>query len=756
MKILRLMIALFALSLPAVAEEWQILSDIRNVRDLAEIDGRFWMATEGGLVEYSPGANHFSTFTTLDGLGGVGVSKLEKDDHGGLWVALDNRMLQRWEPEQGVTHSVATMSQPEGPQSLNDLTIAERGMYVATSRGVAVVTYSSLYDQWVWFEEYRKLGSFDSDIPVRSVLVEGDTVWAATTQGIAKGDLTSPAPLDWVNYGLGNGLPGIDVKDLLRVNNKLYAITDQGVAVLNGNRWQRTHGRLDIRRLMNFDDTLTAITSDGLSHWNGTAWTRYGQLRIGATSAVKDSSGNYWMAFGLNGLARGGIATLIDTTWQQVVPKGPVSNNLLAATFTEDGYSCFVGGKSAGEYGLSRSKAGEWETWSYPEFDGTTFRYQHKGIAKDKSGGVWAGTFGGGVTRYAQDGSFTIYNSDSSTGARLIGYETRPTIPLTSALAADGFGNIWIVNRGAEGGNILVAVSHEFIEDPNPDVAWNYFHRTNFRSFGDFDLIAIDGQNRKWIASTANDPSKSADQGVYVLDDRGTIADSTDDFIWGPLPGLPSAEVLSLKYDPAGYMWVGSPLGAYYTSTNQSDMSRASLTQVYAMRNIQIYAIEVDAMGNKWFGTDFGISILSPDLYTVTRQITTDPPDRLPAARVNMIAIDPYTGWAYIGTRQGTAVMRTPYRDYGDEISGVSFEPNPFNPERSRLIFTGTSLAGGGGVRIYTPDGRTIRKLSHDEAALGWDGRDDSGRGVADGVYLILTHNGAGQAGQGKVAVIRR
>ncbi len=754
--VLRLSMILLTIAVSAKAEDWQMMTDSRNVRDIVSLDNHLWLATEGGLVEYSPLSNHFRTFTTLDGLGGVGVSRLEPDASGGLWVALDNRMLHRWVPDEGVTHSVPTISQQEGVQSLNDLTVDGRGVFVATSRGIAVITYSARYDQWVWFEEYRKLGDFDSDIPVRSVLIEGDTIWATTSQGVARGNLNSPPPLDWVNYRVPDGLPGSDIRDIVRVSGRLYVITDGGTARLNGSRWERLHQRRDVYRLMNFNDTLTAVTSDGLSWWTGSAWLRYGAMRIGISGATRDESGNYWISFPVNGLASGGIAALVDTGWVSAIPSGPVSNNLLAAVFTKDGSSCFVGGKSTGEYGLCRLTSDEWENWTYPEVEGSSFHFQHRSVAEDKLGGIWVGTYGGGVTRYNSNDDFTIYNSDSSTGGRLKGYDANPNMPLTSALAADGQGNIWIVSRAAGDGNILVCVPHEFIENPQPDQPWFYFHRSNFRSFTEFDLLAIDGRGRKWIASTANNPSISGDQGVYVFDDKGTIADSTDDQIWGPIPGLPSAEILSLKYDPAGYMWIGSPRGAYYTSATANEFSHASFSQVYFMREIPIYSIDIDPSGNKWFGTEFGVSILSSDMYTILRTITTDPPDKLPSSRVNLVAIDPNSGRAYLGTRNGTAIIRTPYRDYGDEIAGVSFEPNPFNPDRSRLIFTGSTLAGGAGARIFTPDGRLIRKMSHDEAALGWDGKDDSGKGVSEGVYLILTHNGAGQAGQGKVAVIRR
>lgn len=743
-------------AVPAFGEEWQMITDTRNVRDIAALDNKLWLATEGGLVEYSPSANHFHTFTTLDGLGGIGVSRLLTEDENNLWIALDNKILQRWNRISGVTHTISTISQQEGVQSLNDLLLDDRGLFVATSRGIAVITFSSRYNQWVWYEEYRTLGNFDQDSPVRAILIEGDTIWAATSLGVAKGNLNSPPPLDWVNYTVDQGLPDSDIRDIIRVNGTIYVSTENGSARFNGNRWERLHQRRDVYRLFDFQDTLTAITSDGLSWWDGTNWNRYGSMRLGANVAVQDPSGVNWLGFSVNGYASGGLAVLSDTSWVHFIPSGPLSNGLLAAQFFDNGEAFFVGGRSTGEYGLCKFGSDGWTTWTYPEFSGSIFQYQNKSITSDKLGGVWVGSFGGGVARFDSNGDWTIYNSNVSTGSRVKGYEGRPETALTPAVCVDQQGNVWIVNRGAANGYILVCVPSDFIAEPDSLKEWYYYHRSNFRSFSEFDLLTIDGYGRKWIASSATNPSIAADQGVYVFDDNGTLADSSDDQVWGPLPGLASAEVYTLKYDPAGYIWVGSPGGAYYISATAANYTGMSLTQIYNLRDIPIYGIDVDYAGNKWFATEFGVSVLAPDLWTILQTITNVSPHKLPDERVNMVAIDPYSGNAYLATQQGMAVMQTPYRDYGDNIGDITFEPNPFNPEQSRLIFTGSSLAANAGVRIFTPDGRLIRKMSHNEAALGWDGRDDSGRGVAEGVYLILTYSGSGQAGKGKVAVIRR
>jgi len=71
--------------------------------------------------------------------------------------------------------------------------------------------------------------------------------------------------------------------------------------------------------------------------------------------------------------------------------------------------------------------------------------------------------------------------------------------------------------------------------------------------------------------------------------------------------------------------------------------------------------------------------------------------------------------------------------------------PNPFNPSTAIRYH----LPAGGAVRVAVFDlaGRRVRTLVHDERPRGdheafWDGRDDSGREVGSGTYLVRLESG--------------
>jgi len=743
----------------ALCEEWRLFTNFRALRDIAYAQGSLWGASGGGLVELTPDSV-FNCRTTLDGLGGVGVRCLAVDADDGIWLAFDNRLVQRFQPGQGLTYTIYTLAQEAGISSINRIVAGAGDIFLATNRGIARLKYNAGSDRWIWLEEYRRFGSAVNP-EARDLFLQDDSLlWAATNAGVVVGSLHNPNLVDggsWRLWTTSDRLPANDVKALTLFNNKIYAATTGGVARLDAdNVWRVFDYQTIISRLYTRNGRLLSVSAIGMRIWSSDGVPQIFDRR-GLTSLTTDGAGRIYGGLTVSYQCRGGVGAFQDSAWRDFVPDGASSNLILAFAFAPNGEIVMAGGREPGEYGLTGWDGNQWRRWTLPEYQGLPFWFQPRALTFDLDGGLWVGSFMGGLARLNPDSSIDYYNHSQETGARLIGYgSSQPEIDrvLTPSVAVDLNGNVWTVNRGAANGRVLVCIPRDFIQDPQPDKEWIYFHRSLFGNYPHFDLIAIDAGNRKWIAST--DPSSIAGRGVYVLDDRGTLNDPADDIVKGPIAGLNSPQLLSLAYDPDGYIWGGSIDGAYYVNAKALDLSNAQFSSVYWLRDIGINTIAIDPAGNKWFGSDFGITILASDLFTALRRITADPPDRLPDPKVLSIAIDPKTGWAYIGTNNGTAALRTAYRDFGQRIQALEIEPNPFNPNTGLLLFKGSSLAGGAEASIFTPDGRLVRRLSHFQAALGWDGNTDDGQPSADGIYLILTHNSSGQTSRGKIALIRR
>ena len=132
----------FVLAITTDAEQWKIISDFRDVREVVYADGRLYCATSGGLAEFDPETELFILHDPADGFAGIGVSALAEDGAGGLWLAFDNGRLQRFEPGRGVTHSVQSLGPETGITHINRMTVSPWGIFLATNCGIARVIYS--------------------------------------------------------------------------------------------------------------------------------------------------------------------------------------------------------------------------------------------------------------------------------------------------------------------------------------------------------------------------------------------------------------------------------------------------------------------------------------------------------------------------------------------------------------------------------------------------------------------------------------
>ncbi len=81
--------------------------------------------------------------------------------------------------------------------------------------------------------------------------------------------------------------------------------------------------------------------------------------------------------------------------------------------------------------------------------------------------------------------------------------------------------------------------------------------------------------------------------------------------------------------------------------------------------------------------------------------------------------------------------------------------PNPFNPKWHTQGFTIINLEAQTGMSIFSIDGELIRTLadSDGDGRIVWDGRNESGHRVANGIYLGLIESPAGETRKVKIAV---
>jgi flagellar hook assembly protein FlgD len=87
------------------------------------------------------------------------------------------------------------------------------------------------------------------------------------------------------------------------------------------------------------------------------------------------------------------------------------------------------------------------------------------------------------------------------------------------------------------------------------------------------------------------------------------------------------------------------------------------------------------------------------------------------------------------------------------DLGSVKAYPVPYRPGRG--LMTIANLTANADIRIYTVTGELVRTLEYDssDGRASWDGRNDAGRTVASGVYLVYIKNPAGGNRKIKVAL---
>jgi signal transduction histidine kinase/ligand-binding sensor domain-containing protein/DNA-binding response OmpR family regulator len=243
---------------------------------------------------------------------------------------------------------------------------------------------------------------------------------------------------------------------------------------------------------------------------------------------------------------------------------------------------------------------------------------------KDRSGNLWFGTFGNGVSKY--DGkTFTNYNSSHGLIHNLIeaitqdsegniwfstyggaskyngvyfeNFTTRDGLPANhiNKILEDARGNIWVATRGGLSRN-------------NPDKNDNgmsqfilYEDTQGFTGNHARDIIE-DRNNNLWV---------SGQTGVFKVVPAAGTHGETSLYDYSEITGLENEIVYRIAEDRDGMLWFATSKGAVRFDPDNVQMGRSAAT-TYTMADglisNSIVSILEDRAGNIWFGSEEGVS----------------------------------------------------------------------------------------------------------------------------------------------------
>lgn len=706
---------------------WKTYTSARKIRDMVLYQGGLWCATEGGLLSFDIQNQTFSAITNTEGLAEVDVTALAVDASGDLWIGTANGYLQRYSHESRSWKTITDYTD----YHIHRLALHNDSLFVALDIGLSVFLISRQEVK----ETYKHLGTeIQSEITVSDIQIDGDGLWAITEQGLAFTELNRSNlldPLFWTNVTADDGLPATEISALYLDESQLFAATSQGIYTrLPDGTWdlQDSAENWIVRDFLRYGTELVAVTENNLIRFDGLNWINMYSDLPGGRSLATD--GEYLYA----GTDEGIYMFSSDGLINHFLSNGPGSNFFSDLAVDQDGslWCCSADYAGSSGSGFFKMNQDHWTVFNKRSTDGILTDYAVS-VMVDHLNRKWIGTWGKGVLMLENDTTFTYYNPENG---YLNGIEGHPEYAVVKGLTEDAYGTVWMLNREAYGGQVLVSVTSDGI--------WASYGASQRLTSGVVWAIAVDAYQRKWITTTRRDGNAD---GVFIFDDTDPVSGPVT-ARWDTGDGLLSNNVQAIAIDADNTVWLGTDLGLnYYTGSE--------IREQYGLQSANVHALLVDGANNLWVGTNSGVCYFLNETYEWICFNTEN--SGLVNDEVLSLAMNEQTGEVFIGTTHGLSVVTTPYSAPEDRFTALRVIPNPFMPEKHGTVSI-ENLPQEVTISIFTSNGHLVFQKPSDTVygnTFLWDGRDTEGKWVPGGIYLIVVNNKISEKSIGKLAVIR-
>lgn len=365
-----------------------------------------------------------------------------------------------------------------------------------------------------------------------------------------------------------------------------------------------------------------------------------------------------------------------------------------------------------------------------------------------------------GLYEFQNGRMVSYYNKDNSPlkGA-YDGKELGNNYVLINGLKFDQQGNLWVLNSQAKGVSFLKMTKEKQWEDYNKDV------------FLDYNGVSMPGMRNMFFTSS----------GVLCFVNTSWVKPfvclydtSTDEFVIHNNFVNQDGTPYNINYvncaceDREGNIWVGTNLGLFYIDKNEIGDSDAKFNQVKIARNdgsnfadylltgINISHVAIDGGNRKWISTTgTGVFLISADNQTQISNFTAEN-SKLLSNTIYSSAINHQTGIIYFLTDKGLCSYQSDATEPVEVMSkdNVYAYPNPVTPDYTGLI-TVVGLSYDADIKITSSNGALIAEGRSNGGTFTWDGKDQKGRRVASGIYMVITATNDGKKGTVcKIAVI--
>ena len=354
-----------------------------------------------------------------------------------------------------------------------------------------------------------------------------------------------------------------------------------------------------------------------------------------------------------------------------------------------------------------------------------------------------------------QNGKFIKhYNSENSLITSF--NNTSKNYQLITSVKFDTDGNLWMLNSQSPSNQSLI----EYTKDGK----WVSHHKPELYNLGSLECLMQNSRGLLWFVNNYHGlPS------IYCYQASTDQLNIYSSFVNEDGTTLTPTFVRYVTEDKNHDMWIGTNIGPLLLYKKDITSDTPIFTQVKVPRNdgtnyadyllsgVDISCIAIDGGNRKWFGTNGnGIYVISNDCLTQIYHFTSKNSNLL-SNNIESIAINEHTGEVFVGTDKGLCSYMSDAGSPNNEMTkdNVWAYPNPVKPTYTgRITITGLSFDSD--VKIVTANGILVNQGRSNGGIYTWDGKDQNGKKVASGVYMVETATSDGSKGTVcKIAIVK-
>lgn len=692
-------------------------------------NGNYWAATLGGAFKYNIKDSSFEEFRNIDALLTIDLNKVSADKDN-IYFGSNDGILEIYNFKKGWKHISDIKNSGFSNARINDIVSYDGKVYIAGGFGLAI------FDpvENIFIEDIKRFGDFPPQVEAKKILIKNNTIWLATTNGVATTKLGSSISDKniWITYSDSSGLFEKNLIDIIDINDVIYTCSENIVFKLDSSKFVSIVNNLvEINSLTQLNNSFLIGSLNNVFDYTN----NISKYEFNLTKLINIKNELIYLQKG-NSFS---IEYPLKPIRHQVKPNSPISNYFVYIEKTKNGSLWASGGPNNGK-GIMRLKENKWENLTlekYPSIRTNAF-VKLSSINND----IFAGSFGAGQVIINENSEGFNFDTLTNNNSPFLGVSGSPHFIIVGNSKLDKYGNVWSVNWASDRANILIKQSKD-------GLLTGYKNCTNQNNTIYFTLD-IDNNDTKWVTSSTANVTASGElttTGLYYFNDNGTPDNLNDDYC-GTLttnyyPTLRSMSQTDIKIDKTGYLWVGTPNGvsvivnpsAAITSKSPSFIVR----EIKPLKELNVRQIMIDALNNKWIATTKGIYVMNPD-GTEVIAIFNSSNTPIPVNDVYSMANDPQTGEVYFGTSKGLYVANSlsiqPVDSYG-----IDCYPQPFKRLTDEYL-TIDGLAISTEIKITTLDGELIKSLKTESKKMIWDGKNEKGELAKSGIYMIIANSG--------------